>query len=198
MSHEAPPHHDAGNVSAAHLKSAGGLRPKKSRAPKLTRRLHRVGALVSALPLLVVIVSGILLQLKKEWSWIQPPTERGSTQALALSWDQVLEGARTAEEAGIESWDDIDRIDVRPSKGMLKVRAKNRWEVQLDAANGDVLSVTYRRSDLIEQIHDGSFFGDPAKLWVFLPVAGILLGLWMSGVYLWLLPHLVRRRRRGG
>ena len=24
----------------------------------------------------------------------------------------------------------------------------------------------------------------------------ILFGLWVSGVYLWLLPHLVKRRRR--
>ena len=30
----------------------------------------------------------------------------------------------------------------------------------------------------------------------YVPAAVILLGLWISGVYLWLLPHLVRRRRR--
>ena len=59
-----------------------------------------------------------------------------------------------------------------------------------------MLQASYRRSDLIESIHDGSFFADAAKLWVFLPAALILLGLWISGVYLWLLPHLVRRRRR--
>ena len=170
--------------------------PKKSRAPKLNRKLHRIGALVSALPVLVVVVSGLLLQLKKDWRWVQPPTVRGSTSTLSLSWDEVLHSARSAEEAGIESWDDIDRVDVRPSKGMLKVRAKNRWEVQIDAATGEVLQAEVRRSDLIESIHDGSFFGDPAKLWVFLPAAVVLLGLWISGVYLWLLPHLVKRRRK--
>ena len=104
--------------------------------------------------------------------------------------------AASVEEAGIEGWDDVDRLDVRPGRGMLKVRAKNRWEVQVDAATGEVLQASYRRSDLIESIHDGSFFADAAKLWVFLPAALILLGLWISGVYLWLLPHLVRRRRR--
>lgn len=196
MSQEALPHHDAGRVSPHRLKSAGGTRPKKTRAPKLNRRLHRVGALVSALPLIVVIVSGLFLQLKKDWSWVQPPTERGTTNTLRLSFEEILGAAKSAQQAGIQSWEDVDRLDVRPSKGMVKVRAKNRWEVQLDAANGDVLSVNYRRSDLIEQIHDGSFFGDPAKLWVFLPAALILLGLWVSGVYLWLLPHLVKRRRR--
>lgn len=168
----------------------------RSRAPRLNRKLHRIGALVAALPLLVVIASGILLQLKKDWSWVQPTTRPGSTQELAISWDEILEAARSVEEAGIRSWSDVDRLDVRPSRGMLKVRGKSRWEVQLDAFTAEVLSVEYRRSDLIESIHDGSFFGDPAKLWVFLPAAIVLMGLWISGVYLWLLPHLVRRRRR--
>ena len=169
---------------------------RQSRAPRLNRRLHRIGALVSALPVLVVVVSGLFLQLKKEWTWVQPATVRGSTTELRIDWDAVLASAASVEEAGIEGWDDVDRLDVRPGRGMLKVRAKNRWEVQVDAATGEVLQASYRRSDLIETIHDGSFFADAAKLWVFLPAALILLGLWISGVYLWLLPHLVRRRRR--
>ncbi|MEM1448734.1 MAG: PepSY-associated TM helix domain-containing protein [Planctomycetota bacterium] len=169
---------------------------QKSAAPRVNRRLHRLGALLSALPVLVVIVSGVFLQVKKDWSWVQPPTQRGSTSELAIDWDTILASAAGVPEAGIESWDDVDRLDVRPGKGMLKVRAKSRWEVQLDASTGEVLQTSYRRSDLIESIHDGSFFGDAAKLWVFLPAAFVLLGLWLTGIYLWLLPHLVRRRRR--
>lgn len=183
-----PPENDARNRPRA---------AKKSRAPKLNRQLHRVGALVSALPLLVVILSGLVLQLKKHWSWVQPPTRSGETAELALDWDAVLASARTAEEAGIETWDDVDRIDVRPSKGVMKVRANSSWEVQIDASTGEVLQTSYRRSDLIESIHDGTFFGgDVVKLYVFLPAAVLLFGLWVSGVYLWLLPHLVKRRRR--
>lgn len=171
--------------------------PRKSRAPKLNRRLHRIGALISALPVVVVVVTGLVLQLKKQVDWVQPPTRRGATTGLAVDWDTILASARSVPEAGIESWDDVDRLDVRPGKGMLKVRGKSRWEVQLDAASGEVLQVAYRRSDLIESIHDGSFFGgDAGKLWVFLPSGVVLLGLWISGVYLWLLPHLARRRRQ--
>ena len=44
--------------------------PRKSRAPKLNRKLHRMGALVAGLPLLVIIVSGVFLQLKKDWSTV--------------------------------------------------------------------------------------------------------------------------------
>lgn len=164
--------------------------------PKTTRKLHRIGAIVSLLPAFVIIASGIVLQLKKEVAWIQPSTRRGSTQELQISFDRVLEVARNVPEAEVDSWADVDRLDVRPEKGMLKVRAKNRWEVQVDAATGDVLQVAYRRSDLVESIHDGSFFHDAAKLWVWLPAGILLFVLWLSGLYLWLLPHQVRRRRK--
>jgi len=184
---EDPLHRDAPDAAA---------RPRRSRAPKLNRQLHRIGALVSALPVLIVVVSGLFLQLKKDWAFVQPPTAHGSSGTLQVDWDTILAAAASVEEAGITTWDDVDRLDVRPAKGMLKVRGKNRWEVQLDAATGEVLQASYRRSDLIESIHDGSFFSEGAKLWVFLPAAVVLLGLWISGVYLWLLPHLVRRRRR--
>jgi hypothetical protein len=163
---------------------------------KWSRKAHRIGALVSALPLLVVIATGLLLQLKKEWSWVQPPTLRGSDARLALSWDGLLAVVRDVEAAAVASYDDIVRIDAQPSRGLLKVQCENGYEVQVDSVNGAVLSVAYRRSDLIESLHDGSWFHPRAKLWVFLPLAVLLCGLWISGVHLWLVPHLVRRRRR--
>jgi hypothetical protein len=68
--------------------------------------------------------------------------------------------------------------------------------VQVDLQTGEVLQVAYRRSDLIESLHDGSWFHDRAKLWVFLPVAVVVLGLWGTGIYLFFLPYAVRRSRR--
>lgn len=165
-------------------------------AAKWNRKVHRWGAVIAALPLLVILASGVVLQLKRESAWIQPPTQQGTGTELLLPWDQVLEVTKGVPEARVESWADIDRLDVRPSKGMLKVRCKNRWEVQIDTSSGKVLSSTLRRSDWIESIHDGSWFHDSFKLWVFLPTGLILCGLWVTGVYLWLLPHLVRRRRK--
>jgi hypothetical protein len=148
------------------------------------------------IPAAVIIGSGILLQLKKEFDWIQPPTQQGSSAELSLSFAQILDAVRHVPEAQVESWDDIDRLDVRPGKGMLKVRCKNRWEVQLDTKTGDVLQVAYRRSDLIEGIHDGSFFHDRAKLWLFLP-AGLMLGiLWLTGLCLFFLPYYAKWKKR--
>ena len=163
---------------------------------RLNRLTHRWGSILVLIPTAVVIGSGIVLQLKKEFDWIQPPTQKGSSAELSLSFEQILDAARHVPETQVESWDDIDRLDVRPGKAMLKVRCKNRWEVQLDATTGDVLQVAYRRSDLIESIHDGSFFHDRVKLWLFLPNALTLGVLWVTGIYLFFLPYYAKWKKR--
>lgn len=160
------------------------------------RKLHRWGAMVIALPFLVVVLTGILLQLKKDWSWVQPPTARGKGQAPEITLARLLDAAKSVPEAEIKGWDEIDRIDFQPSKGMAKVQAKNRWEVQVDLKTAAVLHVAYRRSDLIESLHDGSWFHDKAKLFIFLPAAFVVFGLWITGVYLFFLPHWVKAARR--
>jgi uncharacterized iron-regulated membrane protein len=161
-----------------------------------TRRLHRLGALVTALPLLLVITSGLLLQLKKQLSWVQPVSQRGSSGDLRVGWENLLATATNIPEAQVTGWKDIRRVDVTPSKGLVKLICNNHWEIQVDAGTGAVLSSTYRRSDWLEQIHDGSYFADWAKLWVFFPNGLILLGLWLTGLYLWWLPVGVRLRKR--
>jgi uncharacterized iron-regulated membrane protein len=163
---------------------------------KLNRLFHRWGSIIVAAPVLVVICSGVLLLLKKNAAWIQPPTQKGSSRELAVSFDRILEVVTTVPEAKIRSWEDVARLDVRPGKGMLKVRATNGWEIQIDSKTGEVLQTAYRRTDLIESLHDGTFFHDRAKLWIFLPSATVLLGLWLTGIYLFLLPTLTRRKRR--
>ena len=121
---------------------------------RTTRKLHRWGAVVTAVPLLLVVLTGLLLQFKKQVAWIQPATKRGETEQLLISWDNVLDAAKATPAAEVESWKDIDRLDVRPSKGVIKIRCKNRWELQLDSSSGNVLSSAYRRSDFIESLHD--------------------------------------------
>lgn len=164
--------------------------------PRLARRWHRFAAIAIAVPFLIVIVSGLLLQMKKEFTWIQPPTVNGRDTIPELSFERILEATARVPEAQVETWGDISRLDVRPSKGMLKVQCRNGVEVQLDAASGEVLQVATRRSDLIEGLHDGSFFADAAKLWIFLPSGLVVLFLWVSGLYLWWLPGSMRRRKK--
>ncbi|MEM6689260.1 MAG: PepSY domain-containing protein [Planctomycetota bacterium] len=163
---------------------------------RMNRMIHRWGSIAIALPTIVVLVSGVVLQMKKQSDWIQPPTQSGSGQTPQLLFSRILEIAKTVPEAQVQSWNDVDRLDVRPGKGMLKVRCNNRWEIQLDATSGDVLQVAYRRSDFIESIHDGSLFSGYVKLGVFLPTAIVLVTLWATGVYLFFMPYLARRKKR--
>lgn len=161
-----------------------------------TRKLHRWGALLCCIPLLLVIVTGLLLQVKKQVPWVQPHTQNAGHSNLVISWDQILESASADPQAEIEGWGDIDRLDVRPGKGVVKIRAINNWELQLDLQDATILSSTYRRSDLIESLHDGSFFGDASKLVVFLANGIVLLGLWLTGLWLWWLPIKVKRQKK--
>lgn len=163
---------------------------------RLNRWTHRWGSIVILIPTAVIIVSGAILQLKKESTWVQPATKSGSSSGATLPLDRVLSIVGSVPEAKVRTWDDIDRLDVRPSKGMIKVRCKNSWEVQIDANNGDILQVAYRRSDLIESIHDGSFFHESARLWIFFPTALILIVLWITGIYLFALPYWAKAKRR--
>jgi uncharacterized iron-regulated membrane protein len=160
-----------------------------------TRRWHRWAAVLVAIPFLVVILTGILLQLKKELTWVQPPTKKGSGKTPTVSFDAILSAARAAHPP-IRGWEDVERLDVQPNRGMVKVQVKDHWEVQVDLQTGDALQTAYRRSDFIESMHDGSWFHDNVKLWVFLPAAFLVLGLWITGMYLWILPILARREKR--
>ena len=74
---------------------------------------------------------------------------------------------------------------------------QNRYEVQIDTETAEILQVAFRRSDLIESIHDGSFFNEHFKLWVFLPAGIVLALLLVTGIHLFFLPYLARRKRVG-
>lgn len=113
-----------------------------------------------------------------------------------LSFEQILNAVSEVPDIGLTSWDDINRLDVRPGKGIIKVRGNNDWEVQLDSKTGHVLQVEIRRSDFIESIHDGSFFHESFKLWVFLPSALVLALMWGTGIYLFLLPYILKKHQR--
>ncbi|MFT4647264.1 MAG: putative iron-regulated membrane protein [Planctomycetota bacterium] len=166
------------------------------KASQWTRKLHRIGAIVIALPLIVIIVTGLLLDFKKQVDWIQPATQRGVVAEVKLPWTQILSAVQALPEAQVQAWDDISRIDARPSMGLVKVRCNSGWEVQLDGTTGAVLSSQQRRSDWLETLHDGSWFHSSVKWFVFLPAGLLLAALWATGLYLWWLPVQIRRRRR--
>ncbi len=163
----------------------------------LTRKIHYWGAAFVALPVMVILGSGLLLQTKKHWGWVQPVEHRGTGEIPALDLEGILAAVRLVPELGVTGWHDVNRLDVRPGRGMVKAWLHSGWEVQVDLGTGRVLQSAYRRSDLIESIHDGSFFGgDWTKLGLFLPAGLVLLCMWLTGLWMFWLPFSVRRRRK--
>ncbi len=157
---------------------------------RLNRKFHKWGSIILAAPLIIIIITGILLLLRKEFAAIQPPSQIGIGHSPSISFEKILQIARTVPETKISDWQDIARLDVRPNKGIAKIRAENSWEIQIDTQTGDVLQVAYRRSDWLESLHDGTFFQKYANLWLMLPTGIILLVLWFTGLYLFIYPYV--------
>jgi hypothetical protein len=163
----------------------------------LNRKIHYWIAFGAALPMIVMIGSGLLLQGKKQVAWVQPPEQRGTGTTPAIDLDAILAALRTVPEMQVETWADVNRLDVRPGRGVVKAWLMNGYEIQVDLGTGRVLQTAYRRSDMIESIHDGSFFaGDWTKLGLFLPAGVVLLLLWISGLWMWWVPFAAKRRVR--
>ncbi|MBM4014556.1 MAG: PepSY domain-containing protein [Planctomycetes bacterium] len=163
------------------------------------RRWHHWTTPFVALPLLVIVTSGLLLQLKKHWEWVQPAERTASATAPVAGFPELLAALAARPELAVDDWTDVRRLDVRPGRGLAKAWLVNGLEVQLDLADGSILHVAPRRSDLIESLHDGSWFaGDWSKLLLFLPTGAALLFLWASGVWMFCQPFLQRWRRRRG
>lgn len=169
---------------------------------RLYRKLHRWFAIPLFLFLTLIGATGLLLGWKKQ-AGLLPKTQKGSnleTQTW-ISLDSISNIAIRYAEQKLKKSPEIDRIDIRPQKGVAKiVYAQHFTEVQIDCATGQVLAVNARNSDLIEKIHDGSILdfklnpdGEQFKL-SYTTLAGVgLVLLAISGFWLWYNPIRMRK-----
>lgn len=178
-----------------------------ARGAKLLRTLRSLH-LYAGLPLLIFVVissvTGLALGWKKNFELLQPPTKRGSSTTLQ-DWRPlhdlatIAEGALATHLAGASgATPELDKMDVRVDRGVVKVIFTGYWEVQVDGASGEVKSIARRHSDWIEQLHDGSIVSDPFKLFAMTALALGLLALGASGFWLWYGPRRIRAERRRG
>jgi uncharacterized iron-regulated membrane protein len=172
------------------------------------RKIHRnTGVLLFAF-FFIIGITGLLLGWKKNsFGLILPPTASGTSKDLR-EWKSLYELNALADSTllaatGPETSTRLDRIDARKDKGIVKfVYIQDYWEVQMDGATGKPLQITQRRSDLIEDLHDGSFFdlyfhtkGEPIKL-VYTLIMGIALLIFtITGFWLWYGPKQIRRKK---
>ncbi len=173
------------------------------------RKIHRATAAFLALIFVTIAVTGLLLGWKKNSNgYIHPDSHAGITTDLSrwLPLDTLkiiaLQVLHDSVDPGLRT--ELERIDVRPDKGMVKFVFEHHYNgIQLDGATGRVLHLERRRSDLIEDIHDGSVFdkllglpGEQIKL-VYTTVGGVsLLIFTITGIWIWL--HSRKKKKRGG
>ncbi len=149
---------------------------------------HRLVGVSLSILVLISATTGIFLAFKKNVAALQPPTQKGSSSALE-NWKPMSELAVIAQKALADSTTQnivIDRMDARPSKGIVKVLFEEGWwEVQLDASSGVVLSIAKRHADWIEQLHDGSTISGAFKLASMNLLGFGLILMVITGLWLW-------------
>ncbi|MFY8037539.1 MAG: DNA mismatch repair protein, partial [Cyclobacteriaceae bacterium] len=128
---------------------------------------------------------------------LQPPTQKGSSVNLSewVSFDRVVSTAHHALDSVAHVSGEIEKLDVRIDKGVIKVIYLNYWEVQIDGKTGKALSVAQRPSDWIEHIHDGSIISDNFKLLYTNYTGWSLLILSITGFWLWFGPRKIRNEK---
>ncbi len=147
-----------------------------------------VGVLATAL-VIVISITGILLNHKNRLGLMPDPPDAAQVGlAGALSLSELVASAEAAAGSQVAAAG-VDRMDVRPDKGLMKVRFADRvvTEVTVAIHTGEVLSVGERNDVFIEKLHSGEIFGDN---WILLSDAlaiGLLL-LLVTGTWMWLYP----------
>jgi uncharacterized iron-regulated membrane protein len=182
-----------------------GKRKKQAKVLRIFRKVHRTTGALLFIFFFFISVTGLILGWKKNSNgYILPKTQLGTTADLQkwLPVDSLhtIACITLHNEVSPELSLEIDRIDMRKEKGSVKfVFVDSFYEVQLDGATGDVLSIGQRRSDLFENIHDGSILDDYmgtdgyVKL-VYSTVMGVsLLIFTITGFWLWYGPKRMRK-----
>ncbi|MFZ1808562.1 MAG: PepSY-associated TM helix domain-containing protein [Cyclobacteriaceae bacterium] len=147
---------------------------------------------------IIISITGILLSWKKNIDLLQPPEQKGTSSDLTqwVSVESIVQSASHAVDSVVGRNIEVDKLDVRPSKGIIKVLFKEGyWEVQVDGTTGKSLSVMQRHTDWIEQLHDGSIINDFVKLTYSNILGWGVLILTLSGFWLWYGPKVVKKMK---
>ncbi|OHB78820.1 MAG: hypothetical protein A2W31_11995 [Planctomycetes bacterium RBG_16_64_10] len=173
------------------------------------RQWHSWGGLFVSLLILLVAVTGILLNHKdtflhggeKKDGPTGLLTSTTDFKALPIAFDRALEIAR--EHYGEVS---LEKIELKDERGWLvyKVSRGHGEEIRIDACTGEASSkyglslksngeTALNWAKIAEDLHTGKIFGTVGKLAVDL-TSGAIIALSLTGIYLWGMPLLRKRR----
>lgn len=176
---------------------------------RIFRKLHRQIAIALFVFFLIISLTGLLLGWKKNsFGLILPPTSKGVSTNLKtwLPLDSLQNIAIKVlhDSVSPKLSANLERIDVRPAKGTVKfIFEDDYWEIQLDGTNANILKIDKRRSDIIENIHDGTILdvlfntkNDQFKLAYTTIMGTALLMLGITGFWLWYGPKRIRKQKQ--
>ncbi|MCE7935592.1 MAG: PepSY domain-containing protein [Chlorobi bacterium CHB2] len=183
-------------------------RSKQVQRLRTFRKVHRLTGAALFTLFFVVSITGLLLGWKKHSGGMILPKSHSGTSTNLNDWLPIDSLHRRAcailhDSVSSSLSLELERIDLRPEKGMVKfVFIDHFWGIQLDGATGNLLHIERRRSDFIENIHDGSVLdylfgtdGEPLKL-IYTSVMGTaLLTFTVTGFWLWLGPKRMRHKQ---
>ena len=184
-------------------------RKRQARLIRNFRKIHRLTGISLFAFFFVVSVSALLLGWKKDSGGIiLPETEQGTSTNLErwLPLDSLHSIAeRTIRDSLHSDQVQVDRIDIRREDGIAKFDFKENYlGLQLDGATGKVLQYGTRRSDLIEDIHDGSILDDLFGTnggWKLLYTTIMSVALFIftaTGFWLWYGPKRMKKGKKKG
>ena len=119
-----------------------------------------IGVLATVV-VLTLAITGILLNHKRALGY-QPDADNPSPAPLAAALPLAEQAARARAVDPALAAVPIDRMDVRPDDGVVKVRFDDpaTTEVVLRFDDGRVLSHAPRGDVFLERLHSGELFGD--------------------------------------
>jgi len=175
---------------------------------RIARKVHRTVGICLFIFFAIIAITGLLLGWKKHTGGVILPKSYQGVSTNLADWLPVHVLHANAVKVVQEQIDpslslELERIDIRPDKGMVKfVFLDGFWGVQLDCTTGDLLHIERRRSDFIENIHDGSIMdhlfktsSEQLKV-VYTTIMGTaLLTFTVTGFWLWYGPRRVRAGR---
>lgn len=170
------------------------------------RKVHRTTGALLFIFFFFISISGVILGWKSHSNGLILPKSHDGTSTDLKHWlplDSLHKKANIILNDSISPnlSLELDRIDVRKDKGMLKFVFKNHyWEIQLDGATGNLLNIGKRHSDFFENIHDGSILdryfatsNGQIKV-IYTTVMGLALLLFtVTGFWLWYGPKRMKR-----
>jgi hypothetical protein len=181
-------------------------RAQQAKVIRNFRKVHRMTGALLFFFFMFISITGLLLGWKKNSSGLLlADTAQGTTTELSkwLPIETLSKKALAIYKNSIHTniAPEIDRIDIRPDKGVLKFKFKNSYfGIQIDGATGKLLKIEKRRSDFVEQVHDGSILDEylgttnnQIKL-VYTTIMGLALLLFtITGFWLWYGPKQMRK-----